>query len=264
MASNVGLMFIEDCASEKYEEPYALFISMITTFKIPAVDSFNYISRLISGLSKMTGLSEDYQVTAETLLACFNHLKGALHAFKVKNEEDFAEFCKTIRTCCEEITKGLSSSNPPGWVEYLWNTSTLEKTLAALNHVETLCRDDVSAIRDVFTSSTQSAYLLPCTCITDSGITVIPGKYNDLKTNIIPSNMKTPWSFSAVTSNINEDILAGNNTKKTTMNSRKRLYTVFTTVPESSFVELRKMIPNLGATCIPSLNYELVSVARSK
>lgn len=264
MAANIGLTFIEDCASGKYENPYELFTSMMTIFKIPAVDSFNYISRLISGLNKMANLPEEYQETAETLLACFNHLKGAMHAYKVKSEEELSSFCKTMSECCEEITNGLSSNNSPGWVECLWNTSTLEQTLAALNRIETLFRDDIRAICGVLNRSVYPNYLLPYTSITDNGISEVPGKYNDLRFNIIPGSTKAPWGFSAVTSNINEDMLANCNTKKTTMNSRKRLYKVFTTVPESRFAELKKAIPNLGVTCVPSLHYELVSVAPIK
>lgn len=264
MASNAGLIFIEDCASGKYEEPYELFSSMITTFKIPAEDSFNYISRLSSSLSKITNLPKEHEETVESLLACFNHLKAAMHAYKVRTPKDFRNFCETIKTVCDEITEGLSSSNPPMWIESLWDTNTLEKTLAAIKYMERFFREDISAVRDVFITSTEPAYLLPYISIIDTGLTIVPGKYNDMKTNIIPSATKSSWSFSAVTSNTNEDILAGKSIKKTTMNSRKRLYNVFTTVPEDNLSRLKEIIPTLGTTCIPSLTYKVVSVNKSK
>lgn len=103
--------------------------------------------------------------------------------------------------------------------------------------------------------------------ITSDDVVVKPGllvigsgpkqEVRDVPVNIRSLNSNGSWFVCTVTSNMDEDRLSCKNQRKTTMNSRGKLYPIFAKVPAENLSRLKQLLPDCGKTCIPDLECEV-------
>lgn len=150
-----------------------------------------------------------------------------------------------------------------------FNTRDINELITAVLGQVSLNSPDIKCIADALVIKEQDAerYVLGYSKVTSSDVITVPGilvigSGSSQETRDVPYNVRgisatDTWFVSAVTSNLDEDRLERRNQKKTTMNSRKRLYPIYARVPVENIPRLKELLPDCGKTCIPDLECEI-------
>lgn len=229
------------CAEDDYKSQSCIEF-IVDAFHIPTDNWDSHITILLQRMQVINDLTNDDKKIRDMLITCLDKFQRCLRQLHVFSAEEFRNFLQRSELKTNSFAILLKN------LEYL-----LVKESA-----------DIQSIAASLAGSIHPSYLLGYTSITSRDIFSVPAGIKAASGCITPEvnvgikNRFGNWIFSLVTSNLNEDILAGKDCKHTTMKPRNRLYPIFTRISSDNMNNLRKLIPNYDDTCIPALKCTVV------
>ena len=224
------------CADDDYEDKSCVEF-IVEALHIPADNWDSHITLLLQRMQVISNLTETERKTRDILITCLDKFQRCLRQLHVVTAEDFMNFLQRDKL----------------------QTDSLELLLTNLECILVQESVDIQNIAASLVPKENPTYLLGYTSITSKDIITVPAGIVTTsgcvtsEVNMGSKGKTCDWIFSSVTSNLDEDLLAGRGCKNTTLKPRNKLYPVFTRISRNNINGLRKLIPNYDDTCIPTL-----------